>query len=91
MVQMLDGQTEHPVIKIRPMSTADIPLGMSLREEASWNQTSDDWLRSKRSWPSFRTSKLPRCNEALTLLRSGTAKLSRSRPTFVVYMTARFS
>ena len=33
------------MIKTRPMSTADIPLGMSLRAEAGWNQTSDDWLR----------------------------------------------
>lgn len=27
------------------MSTADIPLGMCLREEAGWNQTRNDWLR----------------------------------------------
>ncbi len=30
---------------IRPMTAADIPLGMRLKEEAGWNQTEADWLR----------------------------------------------
>jgi len=33
------------VIHIRRMTTADIPLGMQLKEQAGWNQTEADWLR----------------------------------------------
>jgi GNAT superfamily N-acetyltransferase len=33
------------VIHIRQMTTADIPLGMELKEQAGWNQTEADWLR----------------------------------------------
>src|SRR5262249_24073287 len=34
-----------PVIRIRPMSVADIPLGMRLKHQAGWNQTEADWGR----------------------------------------------
>jgi GNAT superfamily N-acetyltransferase len=33
------------MIRIRPMSSADIPLGMRLKAEAGWNQTEADWCR----------------------------------------------
>ena len=33
------------VIQIRRMTTADIPLGMRLKEQAGWNQTEADWRR----------------------------------------------
>ena len=31
------------MITLRPMTLADIPLGMQLKEQAGWNQTSADW------------------------------------------------
>jgi GNAT superfamily N-acetyltransferase len=33
------------VIRIRPMTAADVALGMRLKEEAGWNQTQADWQR----------------------------------------------
>jgi GNAT superfamily N-acetyltransferase len=33
------------MIRIRPMTTADIALGMRLKEQAGWNQTEADWRR----------------------------------------------
>jgi GNAT superfamily N-acetyltransferase len=33
------------VIRIRPMTTADVALGMRLKEGAGWNQTRADWQR----------------------------------------------
>lgn len=32
-------------VTIRPMTTADIPLGMRLKQLAGWNQTEADWRR----------------------------------------------
>jgi len=36
---------EIAMIAIRTMTTADIPLGMRLKEQAGWNQTEADWQR----------------------------------------------
>ncbi len=33
------------MIRIRPMTTADLPLGMRLKQQAGWNQTLADWQR----------------------------------------------
>jgi GNAT superfamily N-acetyltransferase len=33
------------VVLIRALTAADIPAGQRLREQAGWNQTTDDWLR----------------------------------------------
>ena len=33
------------MIHIRPMTAADLPLGMRLKQQASWNQTEADWQR----------------------------------------------
>src|SRR5437868_6482511 len=33
------------MIHIRPMTPADIPFGMSLNEQAGWNQVAADWER----------------------------------------------
>jgi GNAT superfamily N-acetyltransferase len=33
------------MIHVRPMSTADLPLGMRLKTQAGWNQLEPDWLR----------------------------------------------
>jgi predicted N-acetyltransferase YhbS len=33
------------MIRIRPMTFADIPLGMQLKQQAGWNQTEKDWSR----------------------------------------------
>jgi len=33
------------VISIRPMTVADVPLGMRLKRQANWNQTEQDWHR----------------------------------------------
>jgi GNAT superfamily N-acetyltransferase len=33
------------VIRIRPMTAADLPLGLRLSREAGWNQTPADWSR----------------------------------------------
>lgn len=32
-------------VTLRPMTAADIPLGMRLKQEAGWNQTLTDWQR----------------------------------------------
>ena len=37
---------------IRPMTAADIPAGMRLRELAGWNQTEQDWQRFLKMAPS---------------------------------------
>ena len=37
---------------IRPMTVADIPAGMRLRELAGWNQTEQDWKRFLKMEPS---------------------------------------
>ena len=37
---------------IRPMTAADIPAGMRLRELAGWNQTEQDWQRFLKLAPS---------------------------------------
>jgi len=34
-----------PPVDIRPMTTADIPLGMRLKHQAGWNQLERDWER----------------------------------------------
>ncbi len=33
------------MIRIRPMTVADLPLGMRLKAQAGWNQTEADWRR----------------------------------------------
>jgi GNAT superfamily N-acetyltransferase len=33
------------VIRLRRMTTADLPLGMRLKDQAGWNQTEADWRR----------------------------------------------
>ena len=33
------------MLHIRPMTAADVPLGMRLKQQASWNQTEADWRR----------------------------------------------
>src|ERR1043166_5775791 len=33
------------MLTIRPMTDADLPLGMRLSEQAHWNQTDADWRR----------------------------------------------
>jgi GNAT superfamily N-acetyltransferase len=33
------------VLRVRPMTAADVPLGLRLREQAGWNQTEADWRR----------------------------------------------
>jgi predicted N-acetyltransferase YhbS len=33
------------MVRIRALTTADIPAGQRLREQAGWNQTADDWQR----------------------------------------------
>jgi GNAT superfamily N-acetyltransferase len=33
------------MIRIRPMTVADVPLGMRLKTQAGWNQTEADWHR----------------------------------------------
>ena len=33
------------MIVIRPMTSADIPMGMTLNQQAGWNQTRADWCR----------------------------------------------
>jgi GNAT superfamily N-acetyltransferase len=33
------------MIRIRPMTAADVPLGMRLKAQAGWNQTDADWRR----------------------------------------------
>jgi GNAT superfamily N-acetyltransferase len=34
-----------PMIHLRAMTVADVPLGMQLKAQAGWNQTEADWLR----------------------------------------------
>jgi GNAT superfamily N-acetyltransferase len=36
------------MIRIRPMTVADLPLGMRLKAQAGWNQTEADWRRYLR-------------------------------------------
>ena len=33
----------NPFVTLRPMTAADIPAGMRLKDEAGWNQTESDW------------------------------------------------
>ncbi len=33
------------MIRVRPMTAADVPLGMALKQRAGWNQTEADWRR----------------------------------------------
>ncbi|HZT80624.1 MAG TPA: GNAT family N-acetyltransferase [Gemmataceae bacterium] len=33
------------MIRVRPMTAADVPLGMRLKEQAGWNQLEADWQR----------------------------------------------
>jgi GNAT superfamily N-acetyltransferase len=33
------------MIHVRPLTAADVPLGMRLKEQAGWNQTEADWAR----------------------------------------------
>ncbi len=33
------------MLRVRPMSAADVPLGLRLRGQAGWNQTEADWRR----------------------------------------------
>src|SRR5262249_35410158 len=33
------------MIRVRPLTPADLPLGMRLKEAAGWNQTEADWRR----------------------------------------------
>src|SRR6516162_4176250 len=33
------------MIHIRPMTAADLPLGLRLSQQAGWNQTTADWRR----------------------------------------------
>jgi GNAT superfamily N-acetyltransferase len=35
----------EPLLRIRGMTVADIPLGMRLKEQAGWNQVEADWQR----------------------------------------------
>jgi GNAT superfamily N-acetyltransferase len=39
------GEMSGDVIRLRRMTTADLPLGMRLKDEAGWNQTEADWRR----------------------------------------------
>jgi hypothetical protein len=33
------------MISLRPLTRAEIPLGMRLKAQAAWNQLEADWLR----------------------------------------------
>jgi hypothetical protein len=33
------------MIHLRPLTAADLPLGLHLSRQAGWNQTPDDWRR----------------------------------------------
>lgn len=43
--------TEARGLEIRPLTEADVPAAMSLKESAGWNQTEADWLRLLRLEP----------------------------------------
>ncbi|HWE37692.1 MAG TPA: GNAT family N-acetyltransferase, partial [Isosphaeraceae bacterium] len=41
----LESFARCPVLRIRPMTAADLPLGLRLSRAAGWNQTPADWSR----------------------------------------------
>lgn len=43
--------TEASGLEIRPLTEADVPAAMRLKESAGWNQTEADWLRLLRLEP----------------------------------------
>src|SRR5438128_6261242 len=38
-------RAEVTMIRVRPMTLADLGLGLRLRQQAGWNQTAADWAR----------------------------------------------
>jgi GNAT superfamily N-acetyltransferase len=39
------------MLHVRRMTSADIPLGMRIKDQAGWNQTEADWRRMLELWP----------------------------------------